>query len=298
MISGLLQLIGFKANAATSVPVHPRQIDLSGNVFQFSMPENFSKDMPAADMVEQLDIKDIKKFDDPEYGNIIRRWWDIKRPGFFGKDIGIVMMDMSVQRVPDNQQKILHGKPYDISNRLDFLMMIYDQLHQTYDQLNEETQSNYEGINAYEYGCCHLIGDDIRSHYRDYTYNNQKWIGYSVSAPNSQLIVGFVMPLTADVYLELVFTYSPNHNILPNEFLRIADETTQPIEDSLYVNFAPQNPFKTLVEDEWINTTNTDILMMHKEEILVPLFGPDIRQQLEESKRKAIELMEEINQSD
>src|SRR5690606_14259000 len=48
------------------------QINLSGNIFHFSMPEDFSRDMPAADIVESLDISDITKFDNPEYGNLIR----------------------------------------------------------------------------------------------------------------------------------------------------------------------------------------------------------------------------------
>src|SRR5690606_39085462 len=100
MISGLSQFLGLNANAAPKI--YPRQIDLSGNIFSFSMPENFSKNMPAENMVEVLDIGDSKKFDNPEYGNLIRRWWDIKKPGFFGKELGTVMMDISVQRVPDN----------------------------------------------------------------------------------------------------------------------------------------------------------------------------------------------------
>ena len=83
MIFGLSQLLGLNANAAPAI--YPRQVDLSGNIFHFSMPENFSEDMPAANMVEKLDIEDLKKFDNPEYGNIIRRWWDIKRPGFLVK---------------------------------------------------------------------------------------------------------------------------------------------------------------------------------------------------------------------
>ena len=65
-----------------------RTANLSGNYFSFAMPEDFSKDMPAEDLVENLDITDLKKFDKPEYGNLIKRWWDIREPGFFGKNLG------------------------------------------------------------------------------------------------------------------------------------------------------------------------------------------------------------------
>ena len=84
-MSGLSQLLGLTANAAPTI--YPRQVDLSGNIFHFAMPENFSKDMPAENMVEKLDIQDLEKFTDPEYGNIIRRWWDIKKPGFLEKKL-------------------------------------------------------------------------------------------------------------------------------------------------------------------------------------------------------------------
>jgi hypothetical protein len=293
MISGLSQLLGLNATAAPAI--HPRQVDLSGNIFHFSMPENFSRDMPAANMVEKLDIEDLRKFNDPQYGNIIRRWWDIKKPGFFGKEVGTVMMDISVQRVSDNKQNLVHNKPYDITDRLDFITMIYDHLHQTYDHLNIEAKKNYGEANAYHFGISSLIGDQLRSHYRDYSYNGQKWTGYTVSAPSNQLIVGFVMPLTRDTYLELMFIYSPNQNISSHEFLEIADKTTQPIEDSLRVSFTPNNTIRDLVENSWLNITNNETLAQHKDKILIPLFGPDIHIRMEESNKQALKLQKELD---
>src|SRR5690606_36028018 len=76
MLSVLTQLFSSPAQANGENKLHPRQINLSGNIFHFSMPEDFSRDMPAANMVEVLEITDLKKFDNPEYGNLIRRWWD------------------------------------------------------------------------------------------------------------------------------------------------------------------------------------------------------------------------------
>src|SRR5690606_17892925 len=94
------------------------QINLSGNIFYFSMSEDFNRYMTAADIVEYLDISDITKFDNPEYGNLIRRWWDIKKPGWFGKQLGTVMMDISVQKVVSNKRNFLHSRPYDIKDRM------------------------------------------------------------------------------------------------------------------------------------------------------------------------------------
>src|SRR5690554_5814826 len=153
MISGLSQFLGLNSNAAPKM--YPRKIDLSGNIFNFSMLENFSKDMPAENMVEALDIDDIEKFDSPEYGNLIRRWWDIKKPGFFGKELGTVMMDISIQRVPENYQKLIHGNPYDITDRLDLLLLINDKLHQRYDELSENQRKIDPYSNDYSVDFCY-----------------------------------------------------------------------------------------------------------------------------------------------
>src|SRR5690554_492799 len=132
----------FSGSSQANVKTYPRQINLSGNVFHFSLPEDFSKDMPAYDMVEALDISDPQKFDDPEYGNLIRRWWDIKEPGWFGKNLGTVMMDISVQRVVENKQQLLHSNPYHIKNRMDFMLMLDDSFHQNYDALNKRSHQS------------------------------------------------------------------------------------------------------------------------------------------------------------
>ncbi len=294
MITTLCNLFGLQANAAAPVSAYPRQVDLSGNIFSFSMPENFSKDMPAANMVEKLDISDVKNFDNPEYGNIIRRWWDIKASGFFGKELGTVMMDISVQRVPENKQKLIHNQPYDIENRLDFIMMIDDRSHQRFDQLNIERKPLHGEENAYYFNCCSLLGDKILSNYRDHVYSEKKWLGYTVAAPLNQLIVGLVLPLTKSTYLEVVFTYSPNQNVPTREFLDFAYLITDPIEESLRVNYAAGNRIKKLVEEDWINESNDEVLAKNYDSLLIPLFGPDIHQRIAEGKKAALELQKEL----
>lgn len=293
MITGLTQFLGLNANAEPKI--YPRQVDLSGNIFHFSMPENFSKDMPAADMVEKLDIQNLQKFDNPEYGNIIRRWWEIKKPGFFGKELGTVMMDISVQKKANNIQNLIHTNEYNIENRLDFLLMLDDKLHQRYDELHKSHQEQGGDGSDYSVDFCYLLGTKIKTLYRDYQYNGQKWIGYTVTAPNAQLIVGLVTPVTQQTYIELVFTFSPNHNIVPNEFLDTAHKTTQPIEDSLNIQFLSNNNIKNIIEKDWPNNTNNETLALHREEILVPLFGPDIHQRIENSMKSARELQKELD---
>lgn len=288
MTIGLSQLLGLTANAEPKI--YPRQVNLSGNIFHFSMPENFSKDMPAENMIENLNIEDLKKFENPEYGNIIRRWWDIKKPGFFGKELGAVMMDISVQKVPENNAKLIHSRAYDITNRLDFLLAIDNSLRQRYKNFNQNKTDD-----SYSVTFCSLYGNKLESFYRDKIYNQQKWTGYTVVAPLNQLIVGLVLPLTENTFLEVVFTYSPNQNIAPREFLNIAYQTTHPIENSLKVAYLTGNEIQQLVEKAWIDETTDDVMSKNYDAILVPLFGPDIHQRIDESKKQVLELQKEMN---
>src|SRR5690554_6838070 len=185
MLSLITQL--FSGSTQANVKTYPRQINLSGNIFHFSLPEDFSKDMPAYDMVETLDISDPKKFDDPEYGNLIRRWWDIKEPGWFGKSLGTVMMDISVQRVVENKRQHLHSMPYDIKDRMDFMLMLDDSFHQNYDALNKEIEPESGRAAAYHSSLFSLVNTKIESNHREFIYNGKKWIENGIVAPRSDL---------------------------------------------------------------------------------------------------------------
>lgn len=55
-------------------PLMPRASNLSGNVFHFRLPENFSRDMPAKPLVESVDLNNPRAFRDPGVGELIMRW--------------------------------------------------------------------------------------------------------------------------------------------------------------------------------------------------------------------------------
>ena len=171
MFSLITQLFSSPALAAKKIPLYPRQVALSGNVFHFAMPEDFSKDMPAEDMVEHIDITDLDAFKNGEYGNIIRRWWDIKEPGWFGKNLGTIMMNIAVLPIADNKRHVIHTKPYDIRDRVDFMFMLDDVFHQRYDQINKEIGPNGNGEIAYHAGVVHIQGRDLSSIYIEANFN-------------------------------------------------------------------------------------------------------------------------------
>ena len=298
MASFLSNLFGGRGSSDAPLGA-TRTVDLSGNKFSFAMPEDFSKDMPAENLVLHLDIYDLKKFDNPEYGNLIRRWWDVKEPGFFGKNLGIVMMDISVQRVPENTRKEIHSNEYVIDNRLDFLFLLDESLHQRYDALVEQTKGADPEFRYYIMDFATLMGDTLNSAYRDKVIDGKKWTAYSVGGPHSQMIVGYVLPLVKKLYIEVTFTYSPNHNVLPRYFFNTAYVKTNLIENSIRVEYEKANCLSAIVSSRaWLNTTNAQVMKSNKNELLVPLFGPDIYERLALQDQQVAELTKALAKLD
>jgi hypothetical protein len=275
MLSLITQFFSSSAQAEKKQVLYPRQINLSGNIFQFSMPEDFSKDMPAADMVEQLDISDPKKFDNGEYGNLLRRWWDIKEPGWFGKELGTIMLDISVQRVPENTKKLIHDKPFNIRNRVDFLLMIDNVFYLRYDHLNKTLKPDSGNALAYHYGFASVSGENLGSSYYDFKFHNKKWILAESTAPRGGYIKTFVIPLTDYAYLDATITFALNDNANYWSFNNTADTKMAPILESFNLTYAKDNTFQEITGRDWLEQTNTEALQPHRLEILKLFYGPD-----------------------
>lgn len=293
-ISVLIMLTVFSSIFSSSaqagkIKLHARQVNLSGNVFHFSIPEDFSKDMPAADMVETLDISDLQKFDNQEYGNLMRRWWDIKNPGWFGKELGTVMMDIAVQKSVKNERKFIHDRDYDIKDRMDFMLMLDDAFHQRYDQLNKEMEPEKGRSLAYASGLMTLSGTNIYSLYHDKILNGQRWINYSIAAPQGVVIVLFSLPISEKIYLEISFTYSPNHGVSPRELGDVAHLKMLGVEESFYMKFNKDNHFDKIVGEDWLNQTNTEVLEQHRDLILKVFYGSDPEAAILKMEREEVE---------
>lgn len=292
MIAALAQLFSPVTQAAGKNKLHPRQINLSGNIFHFALPEDFSSNMPAANMVETLDITDAKKFDNPEYGNLIRRWWDIKEPGWFGKNLGTVMMDISVQRVVENKQHLIHKNPYNIEDRMDLMLMLDDCYHQRYDALNAEIGAQDGRAVAYHSSVLTMLGRKIETNHREFIFNNQKWIENGVVGPRNTLIIILALPLTKSSYLEAAFTYSPNDKVFLRDFRDLAFAKMASIQQTFKVDYAKDNPFAKIVGEDWLEQTNEQVLEQHRAAILKLFYGPDPETALLEMERKNRESME------
>lgn len=254
-----------------------RSVDLSGNVFQFAMPENFSRDMPADDLVERLDISDPDIFTNPDKSTLIRRWWDIKEPGFFGKQLGTVMMNISVRQVPPNTQRLLNSEPYDSRDRLSFMLMLTEdaQLKHPSNQYTGTVTPEGKTYSHYVPDFVIMVGDKLHPSFHDEHFNGQVWTRYGVSAPEPLLIVNYVIPITLDVFLEVSFYYSNNDNIGAPYFTDVAHEKLRPMLGTFHIQYAKDNPIKDTVENAWRNETTDEAVDRHKPQLILDLYGED-----------------------
>ncbi len=136
-------------------PLQPRQINLSGNIVLFSMPENFSRDMPAEDMKETINLDDQSVYQDHEKFTLIRRWWDFKDKGFFGKEYGTLMMSIYLKQASETVG-VNTLKP------LDFIDIIIDGIEKT-------KPDEVDPLMVYS---------DYFTAYKERWFNNQRWVNY------------------------------------------------------------------------------------------------------------------------
>lgn len=186
------------------------------------------------------------------------------------------MMDMSVQKVVSNKRKLIHDRPYNVQDRMDFMLMLDDSFHQRYDQLNRETSSPDRAV-AYHSSFVTMVGDKIETNYREFNFNQQKWIENGIVGPRSDLIIILAIPVAEQVYLEANFTYSKNNDVYLRDFRSAGFAKMANIQQSFMIDYAEGNPFKKIVGEEWLEKSNDDVLIQHRDSLLNPLANSEIK---------------------
>lgn len=303
MLSILASILPFSASAKDpSAELAHRQVAIGGSVLSFDLPENFSKDLPADDLVEQIDITHIERFNDLGAGHFLRRWWDIKEPGWFGSELGSVMLEMSVQRIHPNTRQWIHSEPFNVADRLDFMFAIDKLLTLRYKEHNEEVRNsdgswNYD-LSYFHSGVATMLGPKLYPSHRDHIANHQSWLRYSLSAPHDAIVTSYALPINKDFMVELSFTYSVNNDIAlkggKRDFLRTSEEQiTNPIINSLYFQYPDNSPIKSVVEGQWLTETTDEVVRRNWQTIVKPLFGEEAYQLVLEEQEK-LESLENV----
>ena len=232
------------------------------------MPENFSKDFPAAPINELPSVQDLTS------GALLaQRWWDVKEAGWFGKTLGILMMRVNVHSVPSNERHVLHDQPFDIRERLDFIFTLDQYLANTY------PKSAPPGDDGFFYTeIASMLGDKIHPAFDDKLLNGQKWTLFGVVAPANVSIESYAIPINAKTFITMSFEYAPNDGV---SIRKLSANGANAIEDAilntLNVNFSSASEFESIVGDKWVTHTVMDEYLDSEAEIINRLFGDQLR---------------------
>lgn len=209
----------------------PRQINLSGNIINFSIPENFSKDMPADDLVEKLDLNDKNLFNKTNSVALLRRWWDFKDDSFFSKNVGSMMMTIHVYKVKKSDE--------DISHPIGFINVLFEEMER---RDKEENIGRDESTKVY-----------FPEHYQSFfekIINNQKWIrGGSSDANELQKAFHEWKQITPKHFIGVEFHFAPNNSIGMRPFLdTYCRDMLEKIMSTFDVIYSNDNPIKAKLE--------------------------------------------------
>lgn len=228
----ITQLFG-SSKENNDFPYMPRQINLSGNIVNFSMPENFSKDFPADDLIESLNLGDAKLFEKNNSLTLLRRWWDFKDDSFFSKNIGSMMMTIHVYKSLDESK--------DISHPIEFVNLIMLDMKRR-DKDENEGRAESEKV---------LFPLDYYMLYVERNYNNQRWLrSGSATEDESQMIFHYWIPLTAHNYIAVEFNFAPNNNISMRTFVdTYCRDMLEKIMSSFDIIYSSENTIKSKLKN-------------------------------------------------
>ncbi|WP_347330073.1 hypothetical protein [Marinimicrobium locisalis] len=250
----------------------PRTTDLSGNRLTFAMVEDFSRDMPARDLVTDFNLSQLNLKANDEAGLLIQRWWDIKEPGWFGRELGTVMLDISVREVVANTSQRLQQENFNTRDKLQFVFMYDEYLTQKYRSMNLAAGAEEHEDNAHYYSAFTLLGEKLLVKHKDYMANGQNWVESAASGPSGTVHQLFAIPLTDDHFLEVTLIFAINRGYPTGHyFLERADRITEPFLDTLFIDYARENPYQSLVGERW-HTPSVKALMQEQYDTIVKQF--------------------------
>lgn len=227
MLALLMKSIGL-AQAQSDYPLLPRQVNLSGNIVQFAMPENFSKDFPADDLIESVYLSNSKLFSEYNSVLLLQRYWDFYTRSFFSKNVGTLQMTMVVKKVDPSS-----GKNIVVPDEL--IKVISADLKSKYDASNTSKPSSEKTRYS------NLVDDFV-----ELKYNNQRWVRYSIWKDNDRELTSvFAIPVTNQHYLTVAFSFAPSPKFAMRDFIDgYGQQANDRIMETFVLRLANDNPVR------------------------------------------------------
>lgn len=228
---GLLSKVFSMSNSSTEdTTLKPREITFSNAKLKFSMPENFSPDFPADDLIEPVNLEDAALFEKTNKTLLLRRWWDFKESTLFSnKEVGTIMLSVYV-----NKSKT------EYKNRFDLLTNILTDLESTHKEFNKTTEPDFQ-----------IAYPETYESFFDEIYNQQRWLRYGTSNMIiTEATATYITPLSPTHYLEFSFTLMLSPAMGSREFEdKYSFSFVDAIMNSIALNYANQSSQKNLGVD-------------------------------------------------
>jgi len=199
----------------------PRKLCVSNILFSFSMPENFSIDMPADDMIENIDLYNNKTLNSAGVINVLNRWWDYNVV-IDGKTIK-ASTRFSIDIIKD-----IKIDPKAIFDMEKLIKLEHEELESFYTPINEQhlAQGKLES---------EVLLPLYPEHYRNITLNDTSWLNYTLSG--SKTADFYLHPLAQNHYIKIGFHFSPHTHFLNcNELREIMGAEVERISNTFYFN--------------------------------------------------------------
>lgn len=215
-------------------PLMTRTIRMTGVDFHFAMPENFSLDMPADDLVEHVDLN--KYIPLPETGciELMKRWWDF----YHGKpsvknNIGTMMLSFDL--IP--RRNNIQGSLFDYEPMVN---EVYQNL------LNEFSASASEAPAMGE------VLPQAATDLDEFSNNGRNWVIAGVGNPSdpTQTLNIYCTPISDDWYLQARFEHWESKGKHTGPFLRRSLGEQMRILETCMFEFGTEVPSRAPVEHQ------------------------------------------------
>lgn len=243
MTSLITKLFSMSNGPGIAPELKQREIEFTGSRLTFSMPENFSPEFPAEDLIERVDFQSSIIFDKSDKALLLRRWWDFTEKTFLSdKPIGTTMLSISVIRSKN-----------EYLDRLGLIDVIHKDLEEQHKESNRTTQPDFQ-----------IAYPETYESFNETIFNQQRWLSYVVASMNaSEATVSFVTPLSRFHYIEIAFTLMPSSKIDSREFEdKYSRDFIEKIMATTFLSYKDQTIQKELGVD--VNALGLDDLVLKK----------------------------------
>lgn len=222
------------AQAGQGYKLYRHELNISGVLVKFYIPENFSKDFPSDDIIKNINIHEPINFSEFDNKALLNRYWDFETDGFFSKEVGTIQLNISVFKARSGG---------DIGQLPGFINAIVNNLDNMFFEGNKKKKPG--GFIIYSNGPRLFV---------EKHYNDRRWLEYTYGTEDErELTICYAVPVSEDGYLSFMFSLAPRNNVRMRGFIEeYSREFVDSIMSSVFVVF----PADSAIEKKMIENSN------------------------------------------